>query len=77
VPKAQSKYLSKWIKVDKWDYFKNRPQDFFLSSLLIIIFLNMKPLSEVVPGPDPSSVTRLTEVLLELHNVLFVRFAGD
>ena len=30
VPLAPSKCLSKWIKVDKWDYFQNHPQDFFL-----------------------------------------------
>ena len=33
VPLATSKCLSKWIKVDKWDYFKNSPQDFFFSFL--------------------------------------------
>ena len=32
--------LSKWIKVDKWDYFQNGS----------FIFLNIKPLSEVAPG---------------------------
>ena len=29
VPLAPSKCLSKWIKVDKWDYFQNDSQDFF------------------------------------------------
>ena len=37
VSKAQSKCLSKWINVDKWDYFKTHPQDFF--SLYILIFI--------------------------------------
>ena len=27
-PQAPSKWLSKWIKVDKWDYFKNSSQEF-------------------------------------------------
>ena len=31
--KALSKCLSKWIKVDKWDYYKNHPQDLFFSLL--------------------------------------------
>ena len=42
---------AKWIKVDKWDYFKNCPMDLF--SLLYfnfnLFFLNMKPLSEAAP----------------------------
>ena len=53
VPLTQSKCLSKWIKVDKWDYFQNRPQDFFFSYYIfqfLFLFLNKKPLSEVAPG---------------------------
>ena len=29
--------ISKLIKVDKWDYFLNRPQDFFLFHIIIFI----------------------------------------
>ena len=31
VPLAPSKCLSKWTKVDKWDYLQNGPKDFFFS----------------------------------------------
>ena len=38
--------------MDKWDYFKNRPQDLIFSFILYFLFilLNMKPSPEVVPG---------------------------
>ena len=43
--------ISKLIKVDKWDYFLNRPQD-FSSFILQFSFnrLSTKPLSELGPG---------------------------
>ena len=52
VPLASSKCLSKWIKVDKWDYFQNGSQMFFFTFIFIyiFIFLNVKPLSEVATG---------------------------
>ena len=68
VPLAPSKCLSKWIKVDKWDYFQNGPQDFFslfsfLFSLLILIFffkyettIRSSAWSFGHSDPDPSSV---------------------
>ena len=37
VPLAPSKCLSKWIKMDKWDYFQNGSRDFFLFYILIFI----------------------------------------
>ena len=52
VPLAPSKWLSRRMKVDKWDYFHFRSQYFFfLCSILIFIylFLNMKPSSEEAP----------------------------
>ena len=61
VPLATSKCLSKWIKVDKWDYFKNSPQDFFfLFSLLIYCFkyeviVRSSAWSFGHKDPDPSS----------------------
>jgi hypothetical protein len=56
---------AKWIKVDKWDYFKNCLQEFFslLYFSIQLFFLNMKPLSEARAlyfghsDSDPSSVT--------------------
>ena len=51
--------------MDKWDYFQNGSQNFFIIYILIFLyFFNMKPLSEVSawsfchsdPDPDPSSV---------------------
>ena len=33
-----SKCLSKWIKVDKWEYFQNRPQDFFFFHISISMY---------------------------------------
>ena len=48
VPLAPSKWLSRWIKMDKWDYFHFCIQDFFfLFSISVLFdFLNMKALSE-------------------------------
>ena len=38
VPHVPSKCLSKWIKVDKWDYLQNGSQDFFFFSRLIFSY---------------------------------------
>ena len=58
--------LSKWIKVDKWDYFQNGSQDFFLFlfSFLILIYFSIyettvrrsRAWSFGHSDPDPSSV---------------------
>ena len=49
MPLALSKCLSKWIKMDKWDYFQISHQDFCFS-FMFYLFFNTKPLSEVAPG---------------------------
>ena len=66
VPLAPSKCLSKWIKVDKWDYFQNGSQDFFFSFLFsLLIFIYFFKYETIVRSsawsfdhsdPDPSSV---------------------
>ena len=61
VPLAPSKCLSKFIKVDKLDYFQNGPQH-FLSLLYIYIFFKYETIvrssawSFGHSDPDPSSV---------------------
>ena len=60
---APSKCLSKWIKGDKWDYFKNSPQDLF-SLLIFIYFFEYETIvrssawSFGHSDPDPSSVNK-------------------
>ena len=84
VPLAPSKCLSKWIKVDKWDYFQNGSQDFFFSflfSLLILIYffkyetiVSRNGLSLGYSERDTSSVGRKSEPLFFytfLHQLFF------
>ena len=51
VPLAPSKWLSRRIKMDKWDYYYFRSQDlfFYFYFNFHLFFLNMKPSSEEVP----------------------------
>ena len=58
-----SKCLSKWIKVEKWDYFRIGPQDFFLFYILIFIYffkyetiVRSSASSFGHSDPDPGSV---------------------
>ena len=55
---------SYFIQVDKWDYFQNRPQDFFFSISLI-----MKPLSEVAPG------LLVIQIQIQVWSILFFLYA--
>ena len=54
------------IQVDKWDYFKNRPQDFFLFYIYLFFFLKYETIvrssawSFGHSDPDPSSVLRFS-----------------
>ena len=50
VPLAPSKWLSRWIKMDKLDYFHFCLQDFFFYFLFSFLFnfSNMKQLSKAV-----------------------------
>ena len=80
VPLALSKCLSKWIKVDKWDYFQNLLQDFFLSFLFYILvkfffeyetIVRSSTWSFGLSDPDPSSVHtklywKVGKVILEI-----------
>jgi hypothetical protein len=67
VPLAPSKCLSKWIKVDKWDYFQNRQQVFIFSLFSFNFYLffeyetfvRSSALSLSHSDPDPSSVLGL------------------
>ena len=64
VPLAPFKCLSKWIKVDKWDYFQNGSNDFsfLFSTLIFIYFLKYETIvrssvcSFYYSDPYPSSV---------------------
>ena len=40
VPLALSKFLSKWLKVNKWDYFCFRSQIFFFSLANQFLLIN-------------------------------------
>ena len=73
VPLALSKCLSKWIKVDQWDYFQNGSHTFF-SVLIYICFFEYEtivrnsPWSFAHSDPDPSSVWTERLVNWNFHN---------
>ena len=77
VPLAPSNCLSKWIKLDKWDYFQNGSQDFiFQFSISISIYLfkyetivRSSAWSFGHSYPDPSSVN--TEVNNRIIKIIF------
>ena len=69
LPLAPSKWLSRWIKVDKWDYFHFLSQDFVSISYFDLIFFNMKPLSEEVPC--------LLFIQIQIQTVCHVYFRGE
>ena len=70
MPLTPSKCLSKWIKLDKWDYFQNDFQDVFFFFILNLIYfyetiVRGSSLSFGHSDPDPRSLENK-----KLHSLL-------